>query len=60
MAENRTETPEERFSRQQARILEASSEHNSRMQSDPEYRAKCEEIKRTLDEYYSFGTKQSE
>lgn len=39
------------------RLNRSIQEHLRRKQEDPEYRAKCEEDKRRLDEYYRFGTK---
>lgn len=39
------------------KINQSLQEHLRKEKEDPEYRAKCEEDKRRLDEYYAFGTK---
>ena len=37
-------------------INRAMQQHFKRKQEDPEYRKKCEEDKKRIDNYYAFGT----
>ena len=39
------------------RLNRSIQEHLRRKQEDPEYRAKCEEDKRRLDDFYTAGRK---
>ena len=53
---DKEETREERFERQRRQLQKAMLDHQQKLETDPEYRARCTEIREIFNKYLvTFG-----